>query len=757
MRNCIASNALICAAVAAVLGAPTQSRSTGDESARHADPTMVVETGHASYFVDSVRFSPDGRIIATCGCDSIVLWNAETGKEIRKIGTPTFRHSRCLFSPNGKQIASWHDWCKHTDNRIHLWDVETGRLVRTFQGHDDDTSVVQFSPDGKRIASGGSDKTIRLWDAETGSQIRTFAGYRSGVEGLCFSPSGKKIAGGGTDSIRLWDVETGRSVRTLAEDVDSSLCWSGPSPRRIAAGTGASLMVWDLETGKDIGTFVTHGMRCDLSCLSPDGKRIAGWSGDSINVWDVDTGKMILTLPHPEESAVSASTPQSEKSLCFSPDGQELASADRWFNVKVWDARTGREIRTLRGNDCEIRYSPDGKRIASATSWRGYWPDGTRVEGSGGAGGYLILWDAKTGRKIQAPCAFPVSSACFSPDGTKIASVSELDTIGIWDLRAGRPVRSFPGQVGRVGAVGFSPDGESFAIGSADLGSSFTLKLWDVRTGREDRAQKASPRLFSASKIGIEGSDDTISVWDEKAGRAISAIHEYKSYSLSFSPNRKLIASWGAGNTIKLWDVETGGRLWALEGTSGTVALCFSPDSTKIAGWIGDLINVWDVNTGKVIRTLQHPGGSAVSASTLQSQSSLCFSPDGQELAGVGGEDGRTILLWDVETGKQIRVFAGHTGRINALDFSPDGKQILSGSNDRTMKLWDAETGACLATLASFDDGGWVVATPGGPFDGNPSGMKHLHWVEDGRVVSPEKHFAKYRTPGLLARLAAKS
>ncbi|MDJ0606009.1 WD40 repeat domain-containing protein, partial [Microcystis sp. M53602_WE12] len=92
--------------------------------------------------------------------------------------------------------------------------------------------------------------------------------------------------------------------------------------------------------------------------------------------------------------------------------------------------------------------------------------------------------------------------------------------------------------------------------------------------------------------------------------------------------------------------------------------------------------------TGKEIRTLKGHDGSV---------NSVNFSPDGKTL--VSGSDDGTIILWDVETGKEIRTLKGHDGSVNSVNFSPDGKTLVSGSDDNTIKLWNLGTDWGLSDL----------------------------------------------------------
>jgi WD40 repeat protein len=111
---------------------------------------------------------------------------------------------------------------------------------------------------------------------------------------------------------------------------------------------------------------------------------------------------------------------------------------------------------------------------------------------------------------------------------------------------------------------------------------------------------------------------------------------------------------------------------------------------------------------------------------------SIAFSPDGKQI--LSGSSDRTVRLWDVASGREIRSFKGHSGPVYSVAFSPDGKQILSGSIDSTVRLWDAATGTELAQFISFNDGEWVCITPDGYYNASPNGDQHLN-VRVGSVV----------------------
>jgi WD40 repeat protein len=135
-------------------------------------PRLVAQTGHTGSVL-SVCFSPDERQVLTRSEDNTArLWDATTGKELRRfVGHGSYVRTVC-FSPDGRRVLTGSGSLGGKDNTARIWDAITGRELRRFEGHSDDVSSVSFSPDGRHVLTGSADDSARLWDAGDSTRTR---------------------------------------------------------------------------------------------------------------------------------------------------------------------------------------------------------------------------------------------------------------------------------------------------------------------------------------------------------------------------------------------------------------------------------------------------------------------------------------------------------------------------------------------------------------------------------------------------------
>jgi WD40 repeat protein len=379
--------------------------------------------------------------------------------------------------------------------------------------------------------------------------------------------------------------------------------------------------------------------------FSPDGKQVLTGSEDhTAIVWDVPTGTMLRIFSGHQQGVTSVG---------FSPDGKSILTASR-DKTAIRDARTGNTLQTFTGCDGHVAFSPDGKFLLM---------DYNEKDAS--------LWDVATGKRLrefegdaEARQKRIAAAVAFSADGKRVLTGATFAQspdyqAALWDSETGELLRTFKGHHGYLASVAFSPDGKSILTGSHD-GTSI---LWDAMTG--DRL-----RTFEKTERG--------SLWDElfHGGR------HYPVNSVAFSPDGNSILT-GWGNRAILWDATTGETVHKLEGhTDFVTSVAFSHDGERVltGSCQGNAI-LWDASNGNQLAEFEGRGNAWVT--------SLALSEEGRSL--IAGYWNGNAVSWDTAVGSKSGTYKTHQRGVWSVGFSPDGKQMLTGSIDGAI-LWNTVT-----------------------------------------------------------------
>lgn len=351
---------------------------------------------------------------------------------------------------------------------------------------------------------------------------------------------------------------------------------------------------------------------------------------------------------------------------------------------------------TLRGHTDWVwtgAYSPDGSRILTVSQ------DHT-----------ARIWDAASGQELLRLAGNPglTCGGAFSPDGMRIVTVNlGQQPARIWDAGTGNELLRLDVDTQLVCSVAFSPDGTRVLTGGTDGAAHVS----DASSGRElFKLQGSSGTVWSAAfspdgtRIVTATNDGTAHIWGAATRQEQTVLTGHTGgpvWQATFSPDGNLVATAGNDQTARIWDAATGDPLQVLKGHVDIVtAVAFSPDEARLATAGHDTTaRVWDVASGTQLLVLRgHANGIR----------DITFSPDGTHI--LTTSDDRTARIWNASLSGELAVLRGHTSEVFSAAFSPDGTQIATASDDRTVRIWDAVSGKWVRTLDQHTDIVWHVA-----------------------------------------------
>jgi WD40 repeat protein len=307
-------------------------------------------------------------------------------------------------------------------------------------------------------------------------------GKKKRVYALAFSPGGWELAAVcGDGQLRVWDLATGQVRHALPIEKTPcgySLAYLGESKLVLA---GADLRCWDAAGWGVVRPGMVWG--CQVR-VSPDGRYLA--EADSVENPDQPNAGLTLyeaagwrRLPSPAEHADTTG------GLAFSRDGRLLASGHM---VRAGQQRRyhsffpgGFEVPAYE-YVVHLREVPSGRVVRSLDGWQqritrlAFSPDGAFLAGT--AGPRLRVWDLWRDREaaLHKRGTKHFQGLSFTPDGRQLATVSNDETVRLWDTGSWQERRTFTWEIGKLLNIAFAPDGCRAAAGS-DAGN---IILWDV-------------------------------------------------------------------------------------------------------------------------------------------------------------------------------------------------------------------------------------------------------------------------------------
>jgi len=391
-----------------------------------------------------------------------------------------------------------------------------------------------------------------------------------------------------------------------------------------------------------------------------------------------------------------------------------------------------------------------------------FLPGGAQVVTAGEAGGFRV-WDAETGKELRrfgTDRPLTDSQRALAPDGRLLAEVTTDALVHLWDVQAGKEVRSIKVAVpaGSSPAVVFAGDSKTLFVGSI---FDAVIRQFDVSSGKELRqftlqrpassvyrlAVAADGKRLLMSGAKAEGNVASAPYWtllDLPSGKESAPVRagadQYRG-GLFSGDSKSLILFRNTGG-LGIFDVASGEKIQEIDAEGNAIQyprLVSSADGKLLAtfGYDDPVVRLWDTKSGKQIRTVAR-----MTEFWCRNTNGfiLALSPDSQTLLAGGGS--KALRVYNVTTGKE-RQEVGHNGGVSSLIVSGDGSTVTSWGADNTVRQWSAATGRerhCLQLPAE---------TQGGLF--YPDG-KRLLYIGDRSIhlqdVAANEEVRRFQPPG---------
>ncbi len=701
--------------------APVESSSAADavKPPRAAPPRLVAQLGH-SQPIESLAVSPDGQIIATGGGDGwVILWDAATLCEIRRLRDPLWKNmaaeaSGVEFSPDGKWItAKVSSFLRNVLSgpaaEYYVWEVASGRhqilnLPTEPKGKWDGKNSLPLPPHFGALKFVPNRKTIVAeWDSpafflsttvgvgsfslESGDRTSVFQNANETLLDLAVSSDGAwAIAGEPRGTARIWNIADGKELRCLpwkvtAKKVDDKRADDGRPPSLAQWRLSPVLAVAISPDGRqvaignqagDLGLFqVRGGETIWFKALPSAVERIKfAPGGDRLVVRTCDTFFLTNTV----RGEIEGSFPRCNTVACvaFSPDGTRMVAGGCFTPVRMYDTSSGKLIRSFRG-------PRDWVDLVVVT------PDATQVVAHS-RDGFFWKWNAETGigrRWSDAVKEDPPGNGLDPHAMPATASTSDEES---WKLPTGRPVRLESIDYLSPGLAPQALSGNHRWIATGGTGPAARKLLWDVFS---EKWRELIPARNGLAKPGESNeypsaisNDGQLCLFEQLAGAGATShaasSSERTHFELRNSPPLKPPA-----NPPCQFDITDSSLLAPILSSDGAwLALIDTAGKLEVRRTID----------GKV---------TAVCEGLDEPMLCISFSPDGRLIA-AGSTLGK-VVVWERSTSKVLQRFAAHARAISALAFDPKGKTLVTASTDQTVLRWDLISGR---EITRFESGG---------------------------------------------------
>lgn len=536
-------------------------------------------------------------------------------------------------------------------------------------------TALAFSPDGSTLAAGDRDGLIRLWHTDTWQEFEnTYSGHTRPILDLAFSPDGTRLASIDlNETLIQWKLQPGdeQSFDRASVTKVTAIAYSGDSTKIVTGGNDLILRVLDASDLSFVQKKDFPAQVVDIATIKGSNVVVIGGNDQSVSLFDIGDVPSLKALGRLQYPLSGVAT---------SLDGERIAAADINGGVAIWDITREGDQQLSRpesytvgdpanldapGSPHSIAFSSDGKLIFSALH------DGT-LRGLDGTNGEEKL------HYIDGIAH--VKKMAVSPDSQFILTQQD-STLTLWDLKSGAPRYQLKGEM--KGDDPFSNDGQRFVVVTTDIGPVF-VNIYNVAKIEEPDSLKSQRGLKSIRFINDDSQlllvyDQAVDLWSMASGEKLKTSRSYDGTGCLVIKdiNDENVASITNYDHVITDDKNKAGLCiyepenWRTTFISESQGLVAYGDNSKLS-----ILNVQSADSKE-----QNMRGV-----NLKNIIRVAISPHGNLLAAALEDN--SVHIWDLETHEELTSLTGHDKSITDLQFTPDGKLLISTSLDGTIRLW---------------------------------------------------------------------